>query len=61
LAFFVALGYLRFLGESRPASRRYPGKERQEVRELLSAFLVNKESFMATYCFEKIIEVNDGA
>lgn len=24
LAFFVALGYLRFVDDSRPASRRYP-------------------------------------
>jgi hypothetical protein len=24
LAFFVALGFVRFVGESRPSSRRYP-------------------------------------
>ena len=31
----VALGYLRFESESRPASRRYPGKERRDLREPL--------------------------
>jgi len=33
----------------------------QRPRAVMGAFLVNKESFMATYCFEKIIEVKDGA
>jgi hypothetical protein len=31
IAFFVALGFIRFAGESRPSSRRYPGKERRDL------------------------------
>jgi methyl coenzyme M reductase gamma subunit len=61
LAFFVALGSIRFEGESRPASHRYPGKEYREVHEPLGASLGNRESFMAAYGFEKFIEMNDGA
>jgi hypothetical protein len=30
LAFFVALGFVRFVSESRPSSRRYPGKVRRD-------------------------------
>jgi hypothetical protein len=26
----VTLGFIRFVSESRPASRRYPGKERRD-------------------------------
>jgi hypothetical protein len=37
-AFFVALSFVRFVGESRPSSRRYPGKERRDLREPLAGF-----------------------
>jgi hypothetical protein len=30
LTLFAALGFIRFVGESRPSSRRYPGKERRD-------------------------------
>ena len=31
------------------------------VRKTLGAFLVNRESFMASHDFEKFMDVNDGA
>jgi len=42
MSFFVDLGFVRFGSESRPASRRYPGKKRRDdVASRWVAALIN--------------------